>query len=111
MYGKAIKKIQELLPKLGECDISFLLPSPAEEEKLDNTFDLYGELMAISKRFLDDVTTISEVRALFDTVIVKNLDSVDRLREKVTTILQLKSENGVDAQGKLSHGAFRQRVR
>lgn len=91
---KGYEEIQEILPKIRIRDICIFLVSADKVKELDHICDLNNELESFPRRLQNDVTTISNVRALFNVVIVKHPTFADRLSQTATIVRQPDFENG-----------------
>lgn len=89
------QQLRDFVPSIGDDGITILLPSNAEEKKIDGLVLILDELDSVTKRLQDEETTMADVRVLFDATIAKYPETLCRLGETAGIVLHPEFESAL----------------
>lgn len=87
--------IKDYIPKLDLKDIEEMTITKKRNDVVDSLFERLAEMESVTKALQSDTTTLSDARALFDTVIGYFPTTEDRLKANAGIIHSINFENAV----------------
>ena len=92
---KRYTEIRDAIPKMNTRDINALMPTPMENEELDELYAILSDLNSVQIELQRNSTTMADVRVLFDAVIEKYPQTCYRLKPDAKIVKSPEFESAI----------------